>query len=250
MKSDADRIYFGYIPLWLSIAIMIIYDYHTLRLLRKIFRGPRIRRVSSTGSLLSLTSATVIQVRPLAGATSENPSPSTPPAYNSTMSPQMKALNLRLTLVPLIFILVHIPGSVNRISQLLGSQLGDSTTSFFRTAQALCEPSEGVWNYFIWVLTDPDVLREWGGYFRQYLLVISEYANAQYERIRKVFFPSSTEVEADNIAQIIEQALAADQAAMARQHVEILVMHHQHEAKGETKESIMKPSRYITTITK
>lgn len=66
-------------------------------------------------------------------------------------------------MAPLLMVILHVPGSVLRFSQLAGVQnsMSGEEERFWASAQALCDPIHGAISVVIWIFTDPAACVEW-----------------------------------------------------------------------------------------
>lgn len=74
-----------------------------------------------------------------------------------------RVMIMRFTLGPLLMVLLHVPGSLLRFSQISHSHINltDGEVTFWATAQAFCDPLHGAISAIVWVFTDKAVCEEW-----------------------------------------------------------------------------------------
>lgn len=68
---------------------------------------------------------------------------------------------VRFALIPVIFAILHIPGSTLRLTQALDITLSDQLSRNLTNAQAFCDPAHGTINVIIWIFSDKDVMSAW-----------------------------------------------------------------------------------------
>lgn len=139
-KKPLSRIYFGYIPLWINILVIISCDLYVVITIILIVNQQILSRAPGDTSISRQSS--IVQ---------RNQNNRTI-AYN-------KSLFLRFTLSPLLFCLLHIPGSINRYNEAFGENDGD--ISLITRFQSILDPSHGTITCLVWVLSDPSVRNEW-----------------------------------------------------------------------------------------
>lgn len=149
------RLYLGYIPIWIMMLVIVACDVYIVgSVYHSILQHIRLSAPSS--SVESTTS-------PLQRA------PSSEASHSAKGMSRYLYVNrqvfFRFALGPFLMVILHIPGSILRLSQAANLPLSSSEESFWSYAQAVCDPMHGSINALVWVLSDRNALKEWHDFF-------------------------------------------------------------------------------------
>lgn len=150
-KSDYG-LYFGYIPIWISVLGIVICDAIVVRTVIK-------------SSLLSRKSEMAIEVSPMTSIEGASVSTIVSKTHRTVhidsaedKRAKLIAVFVRMILYPLLLIVLFVPGSVVRMTE---ASIGHSEfIHVFKFAQWICDPAKGTLNALMWVLSDRDVRTE------------------------------------------------------------------------------------------
>jgi len=141
VSAPALRVVFAYIPLWLGYAAIF---YSTRRIMIKLSEA------REAGNNRSMTDAS-------AGATPGCSSDSTRGRRRGCLP---TGGVLRLWLLPILFVIIHLPGTSRRILEA-ANDTGSPEYHALSALQAVCDPSHGTITFLVWLLLDADLREEW-----------------------------------------------------------------------------------------
>jgi hypothetical protein len=177
-KSDYG-LYFGYVPIWISIVGIVVCDALVIRTVVK-------------SSLLSMKSEVSIEISPpVSSIASRSEGTSAPTTAGKSFQTsnidssdekraKLIAVFFRMFLYPLFLIILFVPGSIVRISE--ASSADSAFIHVFKFAQWMCDPAKGTLNAIMWVLSDRDVRAELNSrirsipFLQQFLAISSVHA--------------------------------------------------------------------------
>lgn len=147
------RLYLGYIPLWIATIVIIFCDGNVIRIVMSIFTQSSGLGKDNTSSSQSFGRTGVTKTKV---------------ALN-------KVAFIRFACIPVVFVILHIPGSINRVTQALDITMSETTSVILSKSQAFCDPAHGIVNVVTWIFSDRDLLEAWYLFFMWYILSESEY---------------------------------------------------------------------------
>lgn len=161
------RLYLGYAPIWFLMLVIIVCDiYIVWAVYLSILQN--LRMISTTTQSSSSD----------APSSSSQPGPQlsrNEPSFASKLISRNVFLNrqvfIRFALGPFLMIILHIPGSILRLSQAAHIPMSSSQESFWSFAQAICDPMHGTINAAVWLLSDPKALNEWRDFFLRFFRI-------------------------------------------------------------------------------
>ena len=151
IADPMNRLYYGYICLWISILITIICDINVIYILRDVISKRFQQRDSSLTSSPDSTDTRLSLEIQCSDATEF----STPKKVDK----KTRSFYRRMFFGPLIFIIIHIPGSVRRCYQAAG-KVSDVEATLV-SLQSFCDPFHGFINFILYVVLDPELRSEW-----------------------------------------------------------------------------------------
>jgi len=92
----------------------------------------------------------------VARATEETSKPS-----SFKWDPKLHYFLFRMFLGPMIFTMIHIPGSIRRASQVTGTEYSENVSNNLASAQSFFDPSHGSINFILYVFLDVDLCKTW-----------------------------------------------------------------------------------------
>jgi hypothetical protein len=167
IRTAAMRVYIGYLPIWGVMVLILLCDSY---IFWTVYQSIAQVRMEASKRALKLQQ---LEVSPSPSPSSDSISGRTI-SNASTMSSSSggvfahRGMIMRFALGPLLMVLLHIPGSILRLSQMASTHidLSDSETTFWASAQALCDPMHGAISAIVWMFTDRAVCEEWACFLR------------------------------------------------------------------------------------
>jgi hypothetical protein len=169
------RLYLGYAPIWFFMIVIIVCDVYITW-------------------VIYLSILQQIQISSDRSVSTENPlGPRTRTQTHSTQSSStevaLKVISkhvyvnrqvfFRFALGPFLMIILHIPGSLLRLSQAAHLSMSPSQERFWSFAQAICDPMHGTINAAVWVLSDHKAREEWSQFlFGKWTVPLSSVISA------------------------------------------------------------------------
>ena len=126
----------AYVPLWISICVTIVCAINVRKTLLKILRM-------------------------------KNEYSSQPSSIVPASDKKLVRFFFRIMLGPLLFCLIHIPGSIRRASEASGTTFSQDFSNFLLVAQSSLDPSHGFINFILYVFLDVDLCKSWKELFIQ-----------------------------------------------------------------------------------
>ena len=138
--SDPDtRIYVAYIPLWVCVFMVLLLNIDSIRRIRgKLLHG-------SSGLLHSITNNN----------------------NNGALIPnKTKWEFIRLIVICILYAVVHVPASYVRVMGAMNKVVEPKLNMIMVLAFAITLPLPGILNFFIWVVSDKQVINDWIEYLK------------------------------------------------------------------------------------
>jgi len=129
------RVYVAYIPLWISIIVVLLVNTDTIRIMRKSLH-------SQISSVTNLNGA------------ENNGKPKFKIPSKATLE------FIRLIAIAVAFLIIHIPGSYLRVIEMSTNNKG-STSGVVNVFFAISLPIPGIINCFIWIISNKTVISDW-----------------------------------------------------------------------------------------
>ena len=150
VKNPMDRIYYAYVALWVVIIVTV-----------------------------SVTIATVVRLRAILQSQESSG------AINTLADKSTQNFYARMFIGPLLFIILHIPGSTRRLGQAFDFKFSPEVSYNLSMSQSFMDPLHGAVNFFLYVLLDRRQRKEWQKLFQNLYSMILTYSGYDTESDRK-----------------------------------------------------------------
>lgn len=131
VKNPMDRIYYAYVALWVVIIVTVSITIATVARVRAVLNEQK-----SSGVIQNIADRTT------------------------------RDFYIRMFIGPLLFILLHIPGSTRRLGQAFNFDFSEDVQYTLSMSQSFMDPLHGALNFFMFVLLDKTQRNGWGNLFR------------------------------------------------------------------------------------
>ena len=195
ISDPNSRIFMGYIPLWICIVIVIVLNIDSIR---------RIRENLLKGSLVILTHHIVENnntnnimihhpVNTTTTTTTNNNNNNNGHGSNSKVIPKKTRREfIRLIVICILYAVVHVPASYIRVMGAMNKEVEPKLNMIMVLAFAISLPLPGILNFFIWGISDEQVINDWIEYLKRFRILRNAFHQLQKKTSTSLNLPTSS----------------------------------------------------------
>lgn len=198
LKNPWNRLYLAYFPLWISMSAVVICNVVGVYTLRDLIRSKETYARSPEAQEKCFSDTRTLSTLSLSSSSSQQ-----------KLDPKLTRFLGRMMIGPMIFIMVHIPGSLRRGAQAIDYKYSERVESDLVQAQSWFDPSHGLINFVLYVLLDVELCKEWKALFWKVQISVADSIEKSFGislASSAVFGPSSVAEEMNSVNTTDQQS--------------------------------------------
>lgn len=224
LKNPWNRLYLAYFPLWISMSAVVICNVVGVYTLRDLIRSKETYARSPEAQEKCFSDTRTLSTLSLSSSSSQQ-----------KLDPKLTRFLGRMMIGPMIFIMVHIPGSLRRGAQAIDYKYSERVESDLVQAQVIIfillifiygksfiliyfkiyieqswfDPSHGLINFVLYVLLDVELCKEWKALFWKVQISVADSIEKSFGISlvsSAVFGPSSVAEEMNSVNTTDQQS--------------------------------------------